>query len=207
MSDREAAELRAVDWAVAAHALPGQAESGDLHVVETFEDGALLGVVDGLGHGPEAAVAARRAVAVLEARAEGPLPARFESCHDALRRTRGVVMSLASIDAPAARMTWAGIGNIDGTLVRANPGERPGSESLMLFGGVLGHQLPKVRPSELDIEPGDLLVLATDGISSGFRSALDPSVPPQEIADRVLAAHAKGTDDALVLVARLLPGE
>src|SRR5215472_796354 len=59
-------------WGVATRALPGQTVSGDLHLVKEFRDGALLAVVDGIGHGAEATAAAGLAVRILEAHAEEP---------------------------------------------------------------------------------------------------------------------------------------
>jgi len=56
----------AIEWSVASRARPGEAVSGDLHVVVPTRDGALLGVIDGLGHGEEATAAARMAAIVLE---------------------------------------------------------------------------------------------------------------------------------------------
>lgn len=194
-----------LDWAVAALALPGETESGDLHYVRQQGDEVLLGVVDGLGHGPEAAHAARLAIEALGSYSGRDLDSCFARCHRALARTRGVVMSLASIDVADRRLSWAAIGNIDGVLLRADAGNRPGSESLLMLGGVVGHQLPKLRPTELALDPGDVLVLATDGIGSGFRAELSTVDDPKQLADRVLSRHGKESDDALVLVARFDP--
>src|SRR5690349_17718969 len=94
----------ALDWGVSWRALPGERESGDLHIVKTFATGILVGAVDGLGHGPEAAVAARAAVSVLEEHAEEPLIPLVKRCHEALRRTRGVVLSIASISTLDSQM-------------------------------------------------------------------------------------------------------
>src|ERR1051325_12038793 len=55
-----------IDWGVAASALPGQAQSGDSHLVKAVATGVLVAVVDGLGHGTEAATAARTAVNTLD---------------------------------------------------------------------------------------------------------------------------------------------
>jgi negative regulator of sigma-B (phosphoserine phosphatase) len=111
-------------------------------------------------------------------------------------------MSLASFAESEGRMTWVGVGNVEGTLVRAEApaGTRP--ESVMLLGGVLGHQLPSLRPSTTPVAPGDTLILATDGIGGGFLEGIDPAQPPQELAERILSNHGRGDDDALVLVAR-----
>jgi len=51
---------------------------------------------------------------------------------------------------------------------------------------------------------GDALVFATDGIRSDFANGLSLTQPPQQVADQILARHAKKTDDALALVALFL---
>ena len=79
--------------------------SGDLHVVVRFPDGVLVALLDGLGHGPEAAAAARAAVPVLEAHAGDPVQLVVQRCHDALRRTRGVAMTVASMRSDQSSLT------------------------------------------------------------------------------------------------------
>ena len=49
------------------------------------------------------------------------------------------------------------------------------------------------------------MVLATDGIHSGFAQAITAGGSAQVIADRILAEHGKAADDALVVVVRYLP--
>jgi len=101
-----------VEWGVTAAALTGQAENGDAYVVEPFADGILVAVVDGLGHGREAAAAARLAVATLRRYPFEPLPVLFSRCHESLRQTRGVVLSAASFHARERTMAWLGVGNV-----------------------------------------------------------------------------------------------
>jgi negative regulator of sigma-B (phosphoserine phosphatase) len=62
-----------IDWGVASRALPGQAVCGDMHLIKPVGDGVLLAVVDGLGHGDEATVAAKTALASLEKDDQAPL--------------------------------------------------------------------------------------------------------------------------------------
>src|SRR2546426_2471900 len=62
-----------IDWGVATRALAGETESGDLHLVKRVGRGTLVAAVDGLGHGAEAAAAARAAVAALDQYAEESL--------------------------------------------------------------------------------------------------------------------------------------
>jgi negative regulator of sigma-B (phosphoserine phosphatase) len=194
-----------VDFGVASRPLAGEPESGDLHLVSAFPDGVLVAAVDGLGHGAEAAVAARAACEALGNDPGADLPTLFERCHRRLARTRGVVMSLASFGEREGVMKWLGVGNVEGLLLRADAA--PTNESILLLGGVVGYQLPTLRPTTTQVAHGDVLMLATDGIRTGFAHGLDRSEPAQQLADRILANHAKPTDDALVLVARYLGGE
>jgi phosphoserine phosphatase RsbX len=197
---RDTASL--IHWGVATLALAGQRESGDLHLVAAVRDGVLVAVVDGLGHGEEAAAAARLAVKTLERLADEPPLSLLQQCHLALKGTRGVVLSLARFDAPRATMTWLGVGNVEGVLHHANWAERSARAALITRGGIVGSELPAVQAGVIPVEPGDTLVLATDGIRSGFSKDISPRDQPQRLADLILARYGKGTDDALVLVAR-----
>ena|SRR5215472_2732131 len=193
-----------LEWGVAARPLPGEHESGDHFLVKTSDDGAVIAVVDGLGHGADAAAAARRAVATVEAGARDPIPTLFKRVHDALLGSRGVVMSVAILETRQSRMTWAGVGNVDAWLLRPHEHAGKARTSLVPRGGVLGRGVPPLMPVTLAIDPGDLLVFATDGIREGFTEAMSLSDAPQRAASRILATHGKGTDDALVLVAKYL---
>lgn len=193
-----------LDWAWAGAGLGGE-PSGDLHLVELFAHGALLAVIDGLGHGPEAAAASLRAVTILRAEPERPLQDLLPACHEALRKTRGAVMSLISLDTRSVTFDWCGIGNVEGVLLRAQPNAGRASEAITPRGGVVGYRMPSVKVSTLPLHPRDVFILATDGIRSGFVTEVDRESEPQAIADRVFA-HRTDADDALVLVARYLGG-
>lgn len=191
-----------VELGVASATLPGESESGDRYVCETFTDGILLALVDGIGHGPEAALAAEAACAILKAHAAEPVIALTERCHDRLRCTRGVVMSLAAFDLRHNLLTWLGIGNVQGAFQRFGAPAYGTEELLLLRAGVVGSQLPLLQASVLPVVPGDILVLATDGVHSGFAPRITSREAPRRIAQAILDHYNKRTDDALVLVAR-----
>jgi len=195
-----------VEWGVAQIPLEGQTVCGDLHLVKSFADGVLTVVVDGLGHGVEAAAAAQVAVATLEAHAHEPAITLLQRCHQALIPTRGAAISLASFNATYGTMTWLGVGNVEGVLLRADKNAAPPQESIMLFSGAAGHQIPSLRAVVTPVSPGDLLILFTDGVRPDFLSELIPAQSPQRIADHICAKCNKGTDDALVLVSRYAGG-
>ena len=113
-------------------------------------------------------------------------------------------MSLASCSAVTRTMTWLGVGTVKGVLLcPVGRGDRT-RERLLLRGGVVGYNLPTLRPSALPIARGDTLILATDGLRSALVEDLVLGDPPQQMADALLDLHRRGTDDAMVLVARYI---
>lgn len=195
-----------LEWAVAARALEGQLHSGDAHAVKSFEGGAVVAAIDGLGHGEAAWEAAQLAVKVLGEEPSAPVDEQLRRCHQRLEGTRGVVMSLARFDDARSELTWSGVGNVEGVLLRIDPSARPRRESLLVFGGVVGGQLAGIRTSSLPVHRGDLLMFASDGVRPDFTTELEANVmgDPKSIADRALLRWGRGNDDALVLVARWL---
>ena len=192
-----------VEYGVAKFALSGQGESGDHHLVCCNQDGVLIAAVDGIGHGEEAANAAKKAISILRNGVGEPIISLVERCHEKLRPTRGVVLSLASIDVAQGMMTWLGVGNVQGLLMRANTKNGNTQEPLLLRAGVVGSRVPPLQAAVLPIQKGDTLIFATDGIRSDFTETLNSLENPQRAADRILQNCLSGSDDALVLVSRL----
>ena len=191
-----------MECGVAQAALGGAATSGDAYLVHPTACGLLVAVIDGLGHGVEAAAAAQAAIGALAAHAHRDIPELFAVCHEALRGTRGAVMSAASIDARSARLTWMAVGNVVGALFCGGSGDGRPRETVLMRGGILGPRMPRLQAATVPIRPCDLLIFATDGIRGGFERDVSLDGSPQEVADRILARHAKAADDALVLAGR-----
>ncbi len=193
-----------IAWGVSSRALGGAAVSGDLHVVVPRQQSMLVAAIDGIGHGTEAAHAARVAASVLVHHAEEPLIPLMQRCHQELRGTRGVVLSMASFDLRRDTMIWLGVGNVEAALFRASRLANPPRASLVLRGGVVGYQIPSLRAAEYGIQAGDVLVFATDGVRSDFTAYSPLGCDMQEAADAMLARYGKDTDDAMVLTIRYL---
>ena len=192
-----------VEYGVAKFVLPGQGESGDQHLVCCNQSGILIAAIDGIGHGEEAANAAKEAVSILKTGANEPVISLLQRCHERLRATRGVVLSLATIEPEHGLMTWAGVGNVQGALMRAGAQKGSVQEVLLLRGGVVGSQLPALQAAVLPVARGDTLIFVTDGIRGEFAECLSALESPQSAADRILKRHCRGNDDALVMVVRL----
>jgi phosphoserine phosphatase RsbX len=196
----------ALERGVAGAAIAGEERSGDLAVFAGYAGGALVAVLDGLGHGDAAADASDIAAEVIRRNRSAPPAELLQRCHTALHKTRGVVMTLAWFDLDRHEMSWAGVGNVEARLVRgaATYGDR--HDSALVLGGVVGYNLPTIRPATMDLLPGDAVAFATDGIEADYSVSLAPGVPAQKLAERIYERHGKGTDDALAVVVRYVGG-
>jgi hypothetical protein len=201
------AEARAgteVSWGAATRTCPGKAVSGDLAVVHPAQAGTLFAAVDGAGRGAPAARAAQRAREVL-ARLVGPdLQALLAGTHEALKPTRGVALALAFVPTAGRTLSWVAVGNVAGVVMEVTADGRRRSTWLRTPGGVAGHALPATVPAVVELRHGDVLILTTDGVDTGFGASLELHGRPGDIAERILARHWSGTDDAVALVARFL---
>ena len=198
-----------LDWAVASRPMAGQDLSGDVATVLTSGSRAVLAVIDGLGHGPEAAAAAQAAAQVIDKHRAEPLEVLLLLAHEQLTDSRGAAATVAIVDGAAGRLEWLGVGNVNASLVRADEAARPRSHGVFLCRGVLGYLFPSLHLTDpLPLAPGDLLIAATDGVRGDLTDLtaptgpVRPGVPVALLAERILADQATDDDDALVLVAR-----
>jgi phosphoserine phosphatase RsbX len=189
-------------WSVSSLTHQGETDSGDKCVVKEFDGGALVAVIDALGHGRHAAHAADVAVRTLQCYAHEPPAALVERCHAAMRGTRGAAISIASFDWLQRAMTWLGVGNVAGVIVLAEAGGDPQLTSLLVRGGVVGDRLPELQPSVVPFAAGTTLIVATDGVRRDFTETLPAMLEPQRLAKHILDGYATHDDDAAVLVFR-----
>ncbi len=188
-----------VTWGAVCRAKQGQSVSGDIYLVCEYGDGLVLAaVIDGLGGGEEAARAARLAEETLLAHPEYPLQDLIRRSHTALHATRGAVIGVLRLDDRSHQATYVGVGNI-GTHVYSRQPIKPISKN-----GILGFRLPSLLEMHYTYDPGDIFALFSDGISSNFAQdhRIDIKQTPQRIAEQVLTAYGKQSDDATVVVVK-----
>ena len=179
----------------------GQVESGDAWCVRDFGAKQLLCIVDGLGHGPLAASAARQAIAAFEAAGPADTPGDIlQSAHDRLKATRGVVMAVLALDTTAGSAVFSGVGNIMAVILHD-----AGSEHLLSIEGIAGYNLRKVRSQTASWKANAVAILNTDGLSGRWSLAKYPGLlarHPSMIASVLFRDHARDTDDATIVVAK-----
>ena len=201
---RDNGRLGPIEWATAGRPLPGEHVSGDQSIaIDIGSGGALFGVMDGLGHGPAAATAALRAVEALKHAHTERLEVLVQLCHRVLGGTRGVAMTLARVDYADSTLSWAGVGNVTANLVAKDAAGIHIRSSARLAAGIVGYRIPEIRPAQvISLRAGDLIVIATDGITDDHLDQIDFAASARVIAEEILSKYAKESDDALVLAAR-----
>lgn len=187
--------------ACACAAAAGEAASGDAAVALPCAGGVLLAAIDGIGHGAAAVTASARAVALLSAHPDETLERLVARCHDDLKGTRGAALTLARLDPGAGTLTWLAVGNVAGVVLPSGGG--PPGPAVLQLAGVVGAQLPpQLLPATVALEPGDGLLLHTDGIDPAVADRVRVRGELGPLADGLLRRHRRGDDDALVLLAR-----
>jgi hypothetical protein len=179
--------------------LAGEPVSGDRWAIQRVGGRLRVIVVDGLGHGPPAAVAARTAVEAFQAGGRSPLKELLESVHQALRATRGAAVAIAELDGYVGQLRFAGLGNVSGTLIQE---KRNGLASV---NGTAGAEARHVRVYDYALVPGALLVLHSDGVSTKWSLDGAPelrSKHPSLACGLLFRDHARPRDDATVLAIR-----
>lgn len=191
-----------LEWSALHKAARGHRLCGDLCLVEPRGSGWLLAVADGAGQGIPAAQAAARCLDALRGGGSDP-GTLFARAHAAARESRGAALALAMLDAVAHTLTWCAVGDVTGWLGRPGTRQASGSGRLLKQPGTVGHRMPRLIPRCFDVNPGDRLVVHTDGLDSFPDSMVRVPLPPAALADRLLESAPHGRDDRLVLVADL----
>ncbi|MGC4069024.1 MAG: ATP-binding protein/SpoIIE family protein phosphatase [Polyangiaceae bacterium] len=180
-------------------AAPGESQCGDDWTLSHDEHGITLLVVDGLGHGPEAAKAS--AAAVRAFRSGRPPEIILGEVHLALQTTRGAAGSCAVVDLAAQSVTFAGVGNVAGSIV-----SQVGARNLVTQNGTLGAaHLGRIRAFDYPWIGGGCLVMWTDGLTSHTNTQGHPGLiarHPSLVAAVLYRDFVRGRDDATVVVVK-----
>lgn len=173
--------------------------NGDAVVLKQWGGFVLVGVIDGLGHGPFAHRASMAARGYVETHYDRPLKDIFCGTGRTCRATRGVVMGLARFDWIQGRMAYASVGNVEARVVNAT------GYSFMVRRGIVGVNAPDPAVTELEWNPENILVLYSDGLHSHWGWNDFPELhdlPPLEVAQGLLKRLARENDDATMVVVR-----
>jgi anti-sigma regulatory factor (Ser/Thr protein kinase) len=157
-------------------------------------------VVDGLGHGPEAAKVQLEAIRIFRKDKNGDPAEIIRTLHAGLRSTRGGVAAVAVIDEDRGRVMYAGAGNISGRIITG-----PATQKMVSLNGTVGEAIRKIQDFSYSWKAGALMVMYSDGLSMQWALENYPGLrhkDPALIAGVLYRDHTRGTDDVTVLVVK-----
>jgi len=179
-------------------AAPGETVSGDAWACRQGATSASILVADGLGHGPDAALAADAAAKLLREDIGSSPRDVVERCHGALRATRGAAVAAIQIDLARQSLAFCGVGNVAARILSGTE-----DRSLVSQHGTVGLQVRKIHAIDYALPEHAILVAHTDGIVSRWDLKDVPellSCSPVMLAAHLIRNKFRGRDDATVVV-------
>lgn len=183
-------------------AKPGEAACGDGWAARDAADHRTLMMVDGLGHGTEAAVAAREALALFAQWGHEAPTELVQRLHLGLRHTRGGAVAVARVQWASRTVAFAGLGNVAAAAVEPDGSAR----RMVSHNGTAGHNARKIQAFEYPFGPQALLVMHTDGMGGHWSLERYPGLArahPALVAGVLYRDQARGRDDTTLVVTRL----
>jgi anti-sigma regulatory factor (Ser/Thr protein kinase) len=183
---------------------PGETFCGDGYSIVKSPTRLNIFLGDGLGHGPHAHEASQTAVQSFvrhNGRQLSP-PDLLRTIHVDVKKTRGLVGSVALINTNEKLIRLCGVGNIttriyNGIILK----------NYMSYNGILGMNVPNtMNVQEHPMERYQTIIMFSDGIKNRWDIASYPNLlkcHPLLIAAVIYKDQARGTDDMSVLVARI----
>ena len=179
---------------------PGETVCGDAWASWFADEGSMIMLADGLGHGAPAAEASNAAVEVF-GESRGHAPAQVvQNTHASLRSTRGAALCVLRLDAQADTVTCCGAGNVIARVISG-----VSDRTLLTQHGTAGLQIRRPEEASVPWPEHAIVVLHSDGLESRWPAArIAPLLQrdPALVAAVLLRAFSRGRDDATVVVAR-----
>ena len=173
--------------------------SGDQAGVWLDADTTLICMVDGLGHGEDAELAARKAVHFVEKNRGMDLAEMMQGCDEELRGSRGAAMAVTRIDKSTGTLEYTSVGNTRCAII---------GHKIQYLGGIYGIVGEGINPTIIEqrqLGRRDLVLFWTDGLPETLRlvaTRVRRTTNAQAFADELIDEFAIEDDDAGVVVVR-----
>ncbi|CAM3772297.1 SpoIIE family protein phosphatase [Vibrio aquimaris] len=174
--------------------------NGDDAFYQQNGSGYFISLFDGAGHGRSAHSIASTTRRFLKQFYQTDLAELMEQLHNNLRSTNGGVAIIANLDMESLCLEYVGIGNI----FMCKVGKEV--QRFICQQGVLGYQIRTPKKNRVQMVPGEILILYSDGIMSNFDPKDYPNIytdNAETIAQNITRKFAKASDDATCLVIRV----
>jgi hypothetical protein len=182
--------------------IPGEVVCGDGYFVKETGAETQIFVGDGLGHGKHAHEAVQTAIrAFIECQEDSPI-AILRYIHQRVKKTRGLVATIAIFNHTSKQWRIGGIGNIATRLYLGLI-----SKNYMSYNGIIGLNIPTtMNDTFITDDKNQNIIMCSDGIKTRWDLSQYPSLlrhDPSIIAAALYKDYARRTDDMTVLVGKV----
>lgn len=182
---------------------PGESVCGDGYEIKHSKKGFQIFVGDGLGHGTNAHEAVQKAIKAFKQCTETDPVGILRYIHEHVKKTRGLVATIASVDYASQSWTICGIGNIN---TRVYDGLE--NKTYTPYNGIIGHNIPGTLNSTLvPYQKHQIIIMHSDGLRTRWNLNEMTSIikqTPGIIAAALYKDNLRGTDDATILVGKII---
>jgi anti-sigma regulatory factor (Ser/Thr protein kinase) len=177
-------------------------ECGDGYCIRQSQSGVMVFFADGLGHGPQAKEAVDAASEIFMCCEETDPVDIIRKLHDNIRKTRGLVGTVALFDTTVNKLRFCGVGNIHSRFYTGIE-----SRNFMSYNGTIGMTIPSsLHSSDASLEKNQHLILCSDGIQTRWDLARYPGIfkfNTMVLAASIYKDSTRGNDDASILVVKI----
>ncbi|MCP2029651.1 anti-sigma regulatory factor (Ser/Thr protein kinase) [Flavobacterium sp. HSC-32F16] len=189
--------------AVIAVNYPGEKVCGDAYHIKFLKRGFQIFVGDGLGHGENANEAVQLAVKAFKQSVEFEPDAILRDIHSVVKKSRGLVATIASVDYKSEIWSICGIGNINTRIYNGLE-----NKTYTPYNGIIGHNIPRTLNNTIvPYKKHQIIVMHSDGLRTRWNLNDMTSIfkqSPNLIASSLLKENIRGTDDATILVGKII---
>lgn len=182
---------------------PGEEECGDGFYYKQTKEHIKLFLGDGLGHGKEAAIAVQKAIEAFKLCAENSAVENLRFINQSVKRTRGLVATVAIFSIKEKKWRVAGVGNITTKIYGHN-----GVKNHNPYNGIVGLNMPNtMNDQEMLYEPGQCMVLCSDGMKSKWDLVKLPGILRYDLSllnAAIFKDFARNTDDMSIASCKII---
>lgn len=182
---------------------PGEMVSGDGLMLRSFDDLTLIFAGDGLGHGVFAAEACTAAIDAFNSTSSSDPATILREIHLAVKKTRGLVATVAAIHHDTKKIELCGVGNISTRIQRGLEYKNYSGNN-----GIVGLNMPtRLENTIHDMNKLQIAIFCSDGIRSKWDLSKYPSIlkyDPMIIAAALYKDHGRQTDDMSILITKAI---
>jgi len=181
---------------------PGERVCGDGYYVKQIPGGFQIFVGDGLGHGPNAHEAVELAIKTFKASRETDPVALLRDIHNEVKKSRGLVVTIATVDYASGMWNICGIGNISTRIYYGLE-----NKTYTPYNGIVGHNIPRtLKSTSIPYQKHQMIVMHSDGLKTRWSLNDLPSIlkyEPSVIAAALYKGNVRGNDDTTVFIGKI----